>query len=144
MLIGEYRHTIDDKRRVALPVKFRRALGKKLVITRGLDSCLFIFSEKQWAGIVEKMQHLSMGQQHARAFGRYLFSGASEIEVDSLGRVLVPAELAEHAQLSGKAVLLGVHDRCEVWSEQAWDTYKKTVESEADDVAEKLGDIGVL
>jgi MraZ protein len=144
MLIGEYRHTIDDKRRVALPVKFRRALGKKLVITRGLDSCLFIFSETQWAGIVEKMQHLSMGQQHARAFGRYLFSGASEIEVDSLGRVLVPAELAEHAQLSGKAVLLGVHDRCEVWGEKAWDTYKGTVEKQADEVAEKLGEVGVL
>jgi mraZ protein len=144
MLIGEYRHTIDDKRRVALPVKFRRALGKKLVITRGLDSCLFVFSEKQWGEIVAKMQQLSMGEQHARAFGRYLFSGASEAEVDSLGRVLVPAELADHAQLSGKAVLIGVHDRCEMWSESAWDAYKQVVEQEADDVADKLGTLGVL
>jgi MraZ protein len=144
MLIGEYRHTIDDKRRVALPVKFRRALGKKLVITRGLDSCLFIFSEKQWETIVEKMQHLSMGQQHARAFGRYFFSGASELEIDGIGRVLIPAELAEHAHISGKAVLIGVHDRCEVWSEEAWDTYKTTVEHEADGVAEQLGAVGVL
>jgi len=144
MLIGEYRHTIDEKRRVALPVKFRRVLGKTLVITRGLDSCLFIFSVKQWGEIVKKMEHLSMGQQHARAFGRYLFSGASEVEVDRLGRVLVPADLAEHAKLSGKAVLIGVNDRCEVWSEGAWDTYRSVVEKEADDVAEKLGDIGVI
>jgi MraZ protein len=144
MLIGEYRHTIDDKRRVALPAKFRRALGKKLVITRGLDSCLFIFSEKQWETIVEKMQHLSMGQQHARAFGRYFFSGASELEVDSIGRVLIPAELAEHAHVSEKAVLIGVHDRCEVWSEAAWDAYRTTVEHEADSVAEQLGEVGVL
>jgi MraZ protein len=144
MLIGEYRHTIDDKRRVALPAKFRRVLGKKLVMTRGLDSCLFIFSETQWGEIVEKLQHLSMGQQHARAFGRYLFSGASEVEIDQLGRVLVPAELADHAKLSGRAVLIGVNDRCEVWGEKAWDAYKDVVEKEADEVAEKLGDIGVL
>ncbi len=144
MLIGEYRHTIDDKRRVALPAKFRRALGKKLVITRGLDSCLFVFSEGQWQGIVEKLQGLSVGQADARAFGRYLFAGAAEIEVDQLGRILVPAELALHAQLTSRTVLIGVNDRCEMWNEDAWDAYRVSVEKEVGTVAEKLGAVGVL
>jgi MraZ protein len=144
MLIGEYRHTIDDKRRVALPAKFRRALGKKLVMTRGLDSCLFLFSETQWSGIVEKLQGLSVGQADARAFGRYLFAGAEEVEPDGLGRILIPVELARHARLSGGTVLIGVNDRCELWNEEAWDDYRVSVEKEVGTVAEKLGAVGVL
>jgi MraZ protein len=144
MLIGEYRHTLDSKRRIALPAKFRRTLGRKIVITRGLDSCLFVFSTTQWRSIVEKLNRLSMGQADSRAFGRYLFAGASEVEVDALGRILVPSELATHAQLSSKTVLIGVNDRCEIWDETTWDTYRASVEKEADHVAEKLGDIGVL
>jgi len=144
MLIGEHRHTIDDKRRIALPAKFRRALGKKLVITRGLDSCLFVFSHTQWQKIVEKLNRLSVGQADSRAFGRYLFAGAAELEVDQLGRILVPSELAAHAKLSGRTVLIGVNDRCEIWNESMWDTYRASVEQEADHVAEKLGEIGVL
>ncbi len=144
MLIGEYRHAIDDKRRVALPAKFRRTLGKKLVITRGLDSCLFVFSEKQWRVIVEKLNRLSVGQADSRAFGRYLFAGAAEVDVDQLGRILVPSELATHARLTTKLVLIGVNDRCELWDEATWDTYRAGVEKEADTVAEKLGAIGVL
>jgi len=144
MLIGEYRHTIDDKRRIALPAKFRKTLGKKVIITRGLDSCLFAFSESEWNSIVEKLSHLSMGQADSRAFGRYLFAGAAELSIDSLGRILIPAELYEHAALSGTVVLIGVHDRFELWNEKAWDTYRTSVEAEADSVAEKLGDIGVL
>ena len=144
MLIGEYRHTIDDKRRVALPAKFRQTLGKKLVITRGLDSCLFVFSEKEWQLIVAKLDRLSVGQADSRAFGRYLFAGAAEVEVDQLGRILVPAELAAHAHLATKLVLIGVHNRCELWNEATWDTYRAGVEKEADAVAEKLGAIGVL
>jgi len=144
MLIGEYRHTIDDKRRVALPAKFRRALGKTLVITRGLDSCLFVFSDTQWQRIVEKLDRLSMGRSDSRAFGRYLFASAAEIEVDRLGRILIPAELAAHANLNGTAVLIGVNDRCEVWNEAAWNTYRESVEQQAGTVAEKLGDVGVF
>ena len=144
MLIGEYRHKIDEKRRIALPAKFRRALGKKLVITRGLDSCLFVFSTAQWQSIVEKLSNLSMGAADARAFGRYLFAGAAEIDVDQLGRILVPSELAEHAHLAGPTVLIGVNDRCEMWSETAWDAYRTSVEKQADRVAEKLSEVGVL
>jgi MraZ protein len=144
MLIGEYRHTLDEKRRIALPAKFRRALGKKVIITRGLDSCLFVFSQTEWRSKVEKLNQLSMGQADSRAFARYFFAGASEMDVDQLGRVLVPSELATHAKLGSKAVLIGVNDRCEIWSEEAWDTYRASVEKEADRVAETLGNIGVL
>jgi len=144
MLIGEYRHTIDEKRRIALPAKFRRALGKKVIITRGLDSCLFLFSEKEWRSIVEKLNRLSMGQADSRAFARYLFAGAAEVGIDQLGRILIPSELASHANLTQKTVLIGVNDRCEVWDESSWDTYRTSVEKEADRVAETLGEIGVI
>jgi len=144
MLIGEYRHAIDEKRRFALPVKFRKVLGKRVVITHGLDNCLFIFSTAEWKGIVEKLARLSMGQADSRAFGRYLFSGAAEVEVDTLGRFLVPQELATRAELSDKAVLIGVNDRVELWNEARWTKYRAEVEKHADAVAEKLGAIGVL
>jgi MraZ protein len=144
MLIGEYRHKIDEKRRIALPAKFRRALGTTLIITRGLDSCLFVFSTTQWQTIVEKMSQLSMGQADSRAFGRYLFAGASELEVDQLGRILVPPELSAHARLSGTIVLIGVQDRIEMWNEEMWDAYRVEVERQADAVAEKLGAIGII
>jgi len=144
MLIGEYRHTLDEKRRIALPAKFRRALGKKVIITRGLDSCLFVFSQTEWRSIVEKLKALSMGQADSRAFARYFFAGAAELDIDQLGRILIPSELATHAKLDTKAVLIGVHDRCEVWSEDSWDGYRTSVEKEADRVAEALGAIGVL
>ena len=144
MLIGEYKHTLDEKRRIALPAKFRRALGKKVIITRGLDSCLFVFSQTEWRSIVEKLKALSMGQADSRAFARYFFAGAAELDIDQLGRILIPSELATHAKLDTKAVLIGVHDRCEVWSEDAWDVYQTSVEKEADRVAEALGAIGVL
>lgn len=144
MLIGEYRHTIDEKRRIALPAKFRKVLGKKVIITRGLDSCLFAFPESEWHSIVEKLSRLSMGQADSRAFGRYLFAGAAELAIDTLGRILVPSELTQHAALSGTVVLIGVQDRFELWNEEAWDRYRRSVEAEADRVAEKLGEIGVL
>ena len=144
MLIGEYRHKIDDKRRIALPAKFRRTLGTSLGITRGLDTCLFVFSTQQWQSIVEKLSQLSVGQADSRAFARYMFAGAAEAETDQLGRMLVPSELAEHAKLADTAVLLGVNDRCELWNEAAWDAYRADVETQADAVAEKLGAVGVL
>lgn len=144
MLIGEYRHTIDDKRRMSLPAKFRKALGKKVVITHGLDSCLFVFSLTQWEHVLEKLSGLSMGQSDSRAFNRFLLAGAADVEIDSLGRVLIPEYLAKFAQLGTKAVLIGVSDRVEVWNERAWNEYKKRVEKQADVMAEKLGDVGVL
>ncbi len=145
MLYGEYRHTIDEKRRVSVPAKLRKELGKKVVITHGLDNCLFIFPMESWEKVVAKMEALSLGQSDARAFSRYLFAGATDVEVDSLGRVLIPDFLAKEVGIAdGKAVLIGVHDRLEMWSEARWDAYKATVNDTADSVAEKLSALGVI
>lgn len=144
MLIGEYKHTIDDKRRMSLPAKFRKVLGKRVVITHGLDSCLFVFSIKEWEGILEKLGGLSMGQADSRAFNRFLLAGAQDVDVDSLGRILLPDTHAKFASLGSKAILIGVHDRIEVWNEGNWSAYKTRIEKQADVMAEKLGDLGVI
>ena len=144
MLIGEYNHTIDTKRRMSLPAKFRKALGKKVVVTHGLDNCLFIFSLREWENILEKLSGLSMGQSDSRAFNRFLLAGAQDIEVDSLGRILIPEYLANYASLETKAVVIGVHDRIEVWNEPNWTAYKEKIAKQADVVAENLGNLGVI
>tara|TARA_B100000745_G_C20044684_1_gene356094 strand:+ start:325 stop:759 length:435 start_codon:yes stop_codon:yes gene_type:complete len=144
MLIGEYTHTVDAKNRVALPAKFRKEFGSKIVITRGLDKCLFIYSPKAWQRIVDRMGDLSIGQASTRGFNRFFLSGAVEADVDSQGRVLIPDFLKTFANLESKVVLTGVNDRVEAWNEHEWETYKANIEQNADQLAEKLGDIGVL
>ena len=144
MLIGEYRHTLDDKKRISLPVKFRKELGKKVVITHGLDNCLFIYTEKEWNNIAPKLSGLSMGQSESRGFNRYMLAGASEVTVDSVGRILIPDYLRKAANISQKVVFAGVYSRLEVWDEKTWDKYKEQVLKNADNLAQKLGDIGAI
>ena len=144
MLIGEYRHTLDPKKRLSLPSKWRKELGKKLVITRGLDNCLFVYPLREWQKITTKVGQLPLGQADTRSFNRFFLSGAVEVEVDSVGRILVPDFLKEFAALDTKVVLAGIHDRVEIWGEDKWDEYKKRIEQQADQLAEKLGEIGVL
>jgi MraZ protein len=144
MLIGEYTHIIDDKNRLSLPSKFRKEMGKKVVITPGLDACLFVFTMKEWGTFSEKLAGSSMLQADSRSFNRYILGGAVEVEVDALGRVLVPDFLRERADLKSKVVLIGVQSRVEIWSEKAWHDYKKVVERQADALAEKLGQVGML
>jgi MraZ protein len=144
MLIGEYRHTIDTKKRLSLPAKFRKLMGKNMVITRGFDNCLSIYPLLEWKNVANKLRDLSMGQADTRGFTRFMLSGAVDVSVDSLGRVLIPDFLKEFAQLQTKVVLIGINDHIEVWSEKAWDTYKKRIEEQADVLAEKLGEIGVI
>ena len=144
MFIGEYTHTIADKNRLSLPAKFRKELGKKIVLTPGLDGCLFGFTLAAWAAISEKLASSSMLQSDTRSFNRYMFGGAVEVEVDSIGRVLVPDFLKARASLKTKAAIIGVQDRIEIWNEKAWLEYKGVVEKQADQLAERLGTIGVL
>jgi MraZ protein len=146
MLIGEYIHALDDKNRLSLPAKFRHELGKKVVITPGLDGCLFVFAEKEWARIAE---HLSGGegsmlQSDNRGFNRRMFGGAVEAEIDSIGRVLVPDFLKSMASLSAKVAVVGVKNRLELWNEKTWHEYRDVVERKADALAERLGQVGVL
>lgn len=144
MLIGEYRHTLDDKKRISLPAKFRKEVGKNVVLTRGLDNCIFLYPQKEWAKITEKLAELSIGQAGSRGFNRFMLSGAVEANVDSAGRILIPDFLKDFAGLTGKVVLAGVYNRIEIWEEKAWSEYTKRIEKEADMLAEKLGDIGMI
>lgn len=145
MLIGEYTHTIDDKNRVSLPSKFRSLMGKKIVITPGLDQCLFAFTTTEWTRIAERLaENASMLSSDMRSFTRYMFGGASEAEVDNIGRILVPDFLRERANLKSKVVLIGVQNRVEIWNEKSWSDYKRQVEKQADGLAEKLSGLGIM
>ncbi len=144
MLIGEYIHTLDDKKRVSLPVKFRKEMGKKIIITAGLDNCLWVFTLKQWEKISEKLGEFSMLQADNRSFNRYMFGSATEVEVDSIGRILLPDFLVTRANLKSKIAVVGVQDRVEIWNEDSWRDYKNVVEKQADQLAEKLGQAGAL
>lgn len=144
MLIGEYKHTLDPKKRLSLPSKWRGELGATLVVTRGLDNCLFVYPLPQWQKITDKIGELPLGTADTRSFNRFFLSGAVEVEVDSVGRILVPDFLKEFAKLDAKVVLAGIHNRIEIWDENKWTEYKTQIELEADSLAEKLGAIGVL
>jgi len=144
MLIGEYAHILDNKKRLSLPSKFRKELGRKIVVTRGLDNCLFVYSLKEWQKIATKLGELSIGQADTRGFNRFMLSGAVEVEVDTVGRILIPDFLKDFAQLKNKVILAGIQTRVEVWDGATWDAYKKRVEHQADAMAEKLGEIGMI
>lgn len=145
MLIGEYTHTMDDKNRISVPSKMRSLLGKKIIITPGLDQCLFAFTVKEWERIAGKLsENSSMLSADMRSFTRYMFGGASEVEVDNIGRVLVPDFLRERANLKTKVVLIGVQNRLEIWNEKSWVDYKRQVEKQADGLAEKLSGLGIM
>ncbi len=144
MLIGEYTHSLDDKNRVSLPAKFRKELGSKVVVTNGLDSCLFVFSEKEWKKFSEDLAKLSLVEGDKRKFTRFMLGGATEADVDSAGRILLPDFLKDFAKLKSKVVVAGVYSRAEIWSEKAWSDYKKGVEKDIDVLAEKLGEVGAL
>ncbi len=144
MLIGEYTHTIDEKNRVSLPVRFRKEVGKKVVVTHGLDNCIFLYSMKEWNNVAEKLGGLGIGQSDTRGFNRFMLAGAVEVEVDSIGRILIPDFLKKFASLSEKVVFAGVHNRVELWNNTRWTEYKGRIEKQADKLAEKLGEIGAL
>ena len=144
MLIGEYVHTLDVKKRLSLPAKFRKEVGKKIVITRGLDTCLFMFPERTWKTIVGKLETLPFGQADTRGISRFILAGASEVEVDGAGRILIPDYLKEFADLRSRVIITGVSDRIEIWNDQVWEEYKKRIEKGADQMAETLGNLGIL
>jgi len=125
-----------------LPEKFRKELGKKIIITPGLDQCLFIFTTKEWEKVASKLSSseddLSFLQADKRSFNRFMFGRAAEVEVDSIGRILVPDFLKDRIGLKEKAAIIGVKDRVEIWNEKAWSDCKDKVEKEADQLAEKL------
>jgi len=144
MLIGESRHTIDVKKRLALPAKFRKEIGKKVVVTYGLDNCLFVYPLKEWEKAAQGLANLSLGQASTRDFNRFMLGGAVETDVDAMGRILLPDFQREFAGLSTKVVIAGLHSRLEIWDENRWKDYTGRVKKQADMLAEKLGEIGAL
>ena len=143
MFIGEYTYNLDSKRRLAIPAKFRKLLGEKAVITRGLDNCLFLFPEKEWKKLAEKISKLPLSQADARGFARIMLAGATDVEIDSLGRILIPEYLKKYAQLTKKVVIAGIANRIEIWDEKVWRKYQERTEKEAGDIAERLKELGV-
>jgi MraZ protein len=138
MFIGEYRHTFDAKNRISLPAKFRKELGTSVIVTRGLDKCLFVYTKASWKKEAEKISNHSTGGAAGRGLARLMLAGAAEADVDSAGRVLVPDYLKEFAKLKDKTVIAGVSDRVEIWDEKAWLNYTASIERDADQFAEKL------
>lgn len=143
MLIGEYIHTIDEKNRVSMPVKFRKVLGKKIIVTPGLEQCLFIFTMAEWKKVSKKLSDsesdLSFLKADQRSFNRYMFGRAAEVEIDSIGRILIPDFLKDRIGLKDKAAIIGVEDRVEVWNDKVWAENQQAVERQAPQLAENLG-----
>lgn len=143
MFIGEYQHSIDPKKRLAIPSKFRSDLKSKIVITRGLDKCLFIYPMKVWEELANKLGNLPVGESQTRSFIRLMLAGAVDVEVDKQGRILIPDYLKSYAGLSKNVVIAGLYNRLEIWDEPKWISYKKNAEKSTDAIAEQLGKLGV-
>lgn len=141
--MGEYQHTLDDKGRMIVPVKFREGLGSSFVVTRGLDKCLFVYPMEEWEILEQKLKSLPMTRSDARSFVRFFFSGATECELDKQGRILIPATLREYANLSRDAIVLGVSNRVEIWSDEVWRDYSADASESFAEIAEKLVDLAL-
>jgi MraZ protein len=139
MLIGEYRHTIDGKGRLALPTKFRNVLSQGIVVTRGVDRCLFVYPKETWKTLAARMAGLPMNQKNTRAFARLMLAGAMDIPLDSQGRVMLPDYLRSYARLGKNVVIAGVYDRLEIWDERLWQAYTKRAERQSENIAEAIG-----
>ncbi len=138
MLIGEYKHRIDSKKRLSIPFKYRKEIGESVIITRGLDTCLFVYSQEEWSKIISKLEQLPLNQSRARNFSRMLLAGAFEAQIDSLGRVIIPDYLKNYAELKNEVFVIGVHSRLEIWSIENWERYKKESEKKFTEIAEQL------
>ncbi|BCX15174.1 MAG: transcriptional regulator MraZ [Candidatus Parcubacteria bacterium] len=143
MLIGEFQYNIDQKGRLMIPAKFRHRFGIDAIITKGLETCLFIFPKDEWEKVVEKILKLPISQSNSRAFTRLMLAGAFESSIDNQGRILIPEFLRKYANLEKKVVIVGLYSRLEVWNEDEWRKYSKESESQAQEIAEKLGDLGI-
>lgn len=143
MFIGEYGHSIDDKGRVAIPAKFRKSLEGQVVVTRGLDYALYLYPAEEWRRLAEKLSQLPINQANSRAFSRHMLGGAVDVEIDSQGRILIPEYLRKHAGIGVKAVMVGLYNRVEIWSEERWNEYKAKIEKNTEEIAEQLGELGV-
>lgn len=143
MLLGEYRHNLDNKGRIAVPAKFKERLAPGAIITRGLDNCLFVFASKEWDALAQKLVALPLAQANSRAFVRLMLAGAVDVDLDNQGRILIPDYLRQYADLKKSVVIAGLYNRVEVWDAGTWADYKKKTEGASEEIAEKLGELGI-
>jgi len=143
MFIGEFNHSLDIKGRIALPKKFRSDLEKGLVITKGLDNCLWIYTMEEWNNLAKKLVNLPISQSDTRAFSRIMLAGAMDVTLDSQGRIVIPEYLRTYANINKKVIIAGLYDRLELCDQEKWDEYKSKTESKVDELAERLGELGI-
>ena len=136
--MGEYQHSIDAKGRMIVPAKFRELLGETFVLTRGLDQCIFGYPMEEWRKLEQKLKDLPMTNKDARAFARFFFSGASEVELDKQGRINIPSTLIQHAKLEKECIVLGVSSKIEIWAKDAWNAYFEESSESFNEIAENL------
>lgn len=143
MLLGEYQHNLDAKGRIAIPARFKEKLAAGAIITRGLDNCLFVFASEEWEALAKKLIALPLAQANSRAFVRLMLGGAMEVAPDNQSRILIPDYLRKYAELKKQVVITGLYNRVEIWDLARWDGYKKKTEGASDEIAEKLGELGI-
>lgn len=144
MLMGEYHHSLDEKNRLIIPSKFRCELGEEVIVTRGLDKCLFIYSKKEWESIVNKLSSLPFTKKDARDFNRFFLSGATTIGFDKQGRINISSPLVTYANLTKDCVIIGVNERLEIWDEEVFNSFIDNNIDNFSDIAENLFESGGL
>lgn len=143
-LTGEYRHALDDRGRIAVPARFRARLAEGATLTRWLDACLAVFPREAWDELAGKLRGLPLTSAKAREFGRFMSSGAVEVELDRQGRLLVPGYLRTYAGLEpGEVIVVGALNRLEIWAPSAWQPYRSRIEDAPEALAEQLQDLGI-
>jgi MraZ protein len=142
MFIGEYQHAVDNKNRMIIPSKFRDSLGESFVLTKGLDGCLYAYTMEEWKILEEKLKKLPLTNKDARAFVRFFFSGANEVDIDKQGRALIPQNLLEYAAIEKEIVSIGVSTRIEIWGKEKWEEYNSQ-NIDYDSIAEKMSELGI-
>lgn len=143
MFLGEYRHTVDEKGRLAIPIKFRASFAQGAIVTRGLDHSLFLYPRAEWETLAQKLAVLPLGQADHRAFSRLMLAGAMEVEIDSSGRINLPEYLRTYAALRKDVIVAGLYNRLEIWDEQEWRRYATQTEEQGNAIAERLSHLGV-
>ena len=141
MFMGEYSHSLDTKGRLIMPAKLRQDIGDKFILTKGLDGCLFAFSQTEWNNFEEKLKSLPLSDKNARNFVRFFLSGATECEIDKQGRFLIPNNLRTAANLEKDAIIIGVGTRIEIWNKETWEKCDKEIS--ADEIAENMANLGI-
>lgn len=143
MLMGEFHHNIDEKSRLIIPSKFRNELGDRIVITKGLDKCLFIYSEPEWNKIMQKVSNLQFTKKNVRVFERTFIGGASLIEFDKQGRINITSPLVHYAGINKECIIIGVNERLEIWSKEEFDSYMNINEESLEEITENIFDSGI-